>query len=88
MICLNKTYKSLMLLLVYLFIWGATAIAQHPLKLELVKDINPYGDSQPLRILKMGDSIFFSATDGIHGWELWVSDGTTAGTKMLLDVNH
>ena len=76
-----------MLLLIFLFIWGTISIAQHPLKLELVKDINPYGDSQPLRILKMGDSIFFSATDGVHGRELWVSDGTTAGTQMLLDVN-
>ena len=86
MICLNKTYKSLLLLLVHLFIWGTTSIAQHPLKLKLVKDINPYGDSTPSGLLKMGNSIYFSAWDGVNGRELWVSDGTTAGTQMLVDV--
>ncbi len=29
----------------------------------------------------------FSANDGINGQELWVTDGTTAGTTLLKDIN-
>ncbi len=30
---------------------------------------------------------FFSAQDGIHGHELWTTDGTTAGTVLFADLN-
>ncbi|MEZ4257377.1 MAG: hypothetical protein R3A78_16960, partial [Polyangiales bacterium] len=32
------------------------------------------------------DLLFFSATDGILGVELWVTDGTTAGTRLVADI--
>jgi ELWxxDGT repeat protein len=34
-----------------------------------------------------GGRVFFSARDGLHGWELWESDGTAAGTRMVEDLN-
>lgn len=32
------------------------------------------------------NKIFFAAGDSAHGYEPWVSDGTTAGTQMLKDI--
>ncbi|GAB3507722.1 ELWxxDGT repeat protein [Emticicia fontis] len=35
----------------------------------------------------VGDTFYFSASDSQHGYELWRTDGTTAGTYMLKDIN-
>ena len=33
----------------------------------------------------MSSLVFFTANDGVHGRELWVTDGTESGTRMVID---
>ncbi len=40
------------------------------------------GDSQAV----VGDTLFFVADDGVHGHELWMTDGTPAGTVLVKDI--
>ena len=35
---------------------------------------------------EVGNKLYFGANDGVHGEEIWVSDGTTAGTYLLKDL--
>ena len=35
----------------------------------------------------VNNTLFFIAADGIHGYELWKSDGTSEGTVLVKDIN-
>ncbi len=53
---------------------------------SLVKDINPStNSSHPIEFILFNSKLYFSADDGTHGRELWVTDGTT--TTMVADTN-
>src|SRR5262249_36818953 len=66
----------------------------------LIKDIFPggswdytyYGNfytpnsSNPSNLTNVNGTLFFTASDGVHGRELWKSDGTEAGTVLVKDV--
>lgn len=55
--------------------------------IELVKDIfSGEQDSRPQRMFPIGDRIIFTAANAKNGRELWVTDGTEAGTQILKDI--
>lgn len=43
--------------------------------------------SNPTQLTHYNSSLFFVADDGVHGRELWKSDGTEAGTVMVKDIH-
>ena len=52
-----------------------------------VKDIIAgKGRSKPRRMLEFRGQVYFDANDGVHGDELWRTDGTKRGTKLAVDV--
>lgn len=71
-----------------LWVTDGTAAGTH-----LVKDIRPgsTGDGIIIGSTNRSDPVvaagklYFVADDGLHGKELWVSDGTPGGTEMVVD---
>ncbi len=59
---------------------------------HMVKDINTPQPGQAGSgihyIIPYKEQVFFTADDGVHGREPWLSDGTEAGTFMLKDINN
>jgi len=59
---------------------------------RLVRDIKPGSGSSHYRwawgqdAATLGGTLLFTANDGVHGWELWRSDGTEAGTTLVRDI--
>jgi ELWxxDGT repeat protein len=54
---------------------------------KLVKDINPGSlGSEASQFVTLNGIAYFRANDGAHGFELWRSDGTAAGTQLVTDL--
>src|ERR1051325_7394382 len=71
-----------------LFVCSFSASAQTPV---LVKDINTTNSrdlksSVPTEFAKAGNTVFFAASTDAYGSELWSTDGTSAGTKLVADI--
>ncbi len=54
----------------------------------LVRDIQSGANSgSPSYLSNVNGTLYFQATDGTNGSELWKSDGTSAGTLLVRDIN-
>lgn len=57
----------------------------------MVKDINPTGDAvltsyAEASMVNIADTVYFRAQDGVNGFQLWKSDGTSQGTMMCTNI--
>ncbi len=58
---------------------------------KMIRDLNPgTGDAYPHNFTAVGDTLYFSAQDGLKGYELWAFDTAAASSatnpKMLKDL--
>ena len=57
---------------------------------RLLRDIHPVGsnldDCIRMTVAVVGERAFFLANDGVHGTELWATDGSEAGTVLVTDL--
>ncbi|UBM58755.1 hypothetical protein LAG90_18300 [Marinilongibacter aquaticus] len=54
--------------------------------ISLVKRLNEESDPAPFGFTVFNSKIYFTAKDPAHGYELWASDGTGAGTALVADM--
>jgi ELWxxDGT repeat protein len=74
---------------IILLLFFATGIlGAHAQQFTLIKDINPGSSTSSICYLThVNNKLFFAANNGVNGMELWISDGTTAGTVLVKDIN-
>src|SRR5690606_1851337 len=55
---------------------------------QMLKDINPGGNGNPQYFTEYNGKLYFQADSGdpYAGYELWVTDGTTAGTTIVSSI--
>jgi len=84
-LCLNKT-KAMKKIIgcLMLLVASPTLFAQ----LTFTKLVcNAVGASKPEQMTAVNGKTVFFAFDQAHGKELWVTNGTQAGTQLLKDIN-
>ena len=53
----------------------------------IVKEVNPgSGRADPTNLINVNGTLYFAADDSTNGIELWRSDGTAAGTRLVSNI--
>ena len=80
----TRLHRLGLLALLLPVLWAASPQAQP----ALLRDIyTGTSSSNPLGFTSFGGALYFQATDGTSGVELWRTDGTTDGTTLVRDIN-
>jgi len=66
---------------------GLIAITLAGAAFEAQAQSPPFHMYNPADTAMLGDIIIFAANDGVHGVELWRTDGSAAGTYMIADID-
>ena len=53
---------------------------------NVLPDTEAFRDASPSGLSVVHGRLVFLASDGVHGWEPWTSDGTPEGTRMVADI--
>ena len=68
-------------------LWNTDGTAEGTVLVQDIDSASPgFFGSRPSELTNVGGILFFNADDGIHGIELWKSDGTSAGTVLVKDI--
>ncbi len=73
------------ILLLFLSCFALASWSQNPYMIQLN---NAKAGCEAEGLVNINGTVFFVANDGIHGRELWKTDGTTEGTMLVKDINH
>lgn len=82
-----KYFLEKSVILLFIIVLSVSVQGQTP---HITKDINPGTETAMninFKFACLDGKVFFPAMDGVHGRELWASDGTEEGTYMVKDIN-
>jgi len=65
---------------------AGVATAQPTLVADLETRSTTTLNADPAGFVPLGDRLYFFATDPLNGRELWATDGTEAGTELVIDL--
>ena len=65
---------------------AADGVAYRVRDLRTLPSPDPAGRAESAELASAGSRAFFASNDRVHGSELWISDGTVAGTAIVVDL--
>ncbi len=68
-------------------LWVTDGTSEGTMQVKDINTTNTTAGSSPANFTECNGKVYFSATDGsLSGTELWVTDGTAEGTRMMKDI--